>query len=138
MAKKQLTIKNSLASPENINLSIRLSESLKRRITVSMDLRGMGVRKRSEWFRQAIIALSRDAKKSPEIFLSSLMLYENDDPGEMMLIRLSGDAAQAFLYLEKTAKPQFREQTGLRTKVVYMSAHIQLLKEGLADIPEAI
>ena len=134
MAKKGLGVKGG-GSVADLTVSARLPEDHLRRIKLSLLRSGLGPKKRSEWFRRAVLALYEDANKSPDDFISSLSLYENTEPGPPTPIYLKGDSARAFLELERRAGVGLADKSAVRTRLALMAADLGIFRDGTADIP---
>ena len=132
MAKKLF---HTYVEKDELVLAVRISQDMKKRISLSMSKQGLSAKKRSEWFRRAILSLNNGFIENEEYFLSSLGLYWNNEPSKPIPVYLVGESRAAFLEMEKSGEKGLADAKGLRTRILVMAAHLAMIDDGSADMP---
>ena len=130
MAKRALKVA-TFKSEEERTLSVRLPTYILEHISQSIINRGMGKKGRSKWFSEAFVSLGEMARNDHEGYITSLMLYNNTKKLKQIQISVKGDELKEFENLLKAAAVSTVETDGMITRLVLMSAHLQLMKEGI-------
>ena len=130
MAKRALNAGTVMTNEARL-ISVRLPIGLLEQISTSLKLRGLGKKGRSKWFSEALMTLGEMAKEDEEGYLGSLNLYNNQSNLKQIQIALRDEAQHTFDNLLQIASLSSIEKDGLITKLIFMTAHLQLLSEGI-------